>query len=253
VQIRAVEHQELARKTLIAARQPEAQQQRARRSYLSASWLGTSVDASVALIGIAIPARHPASNTALNCEQKKIILSRVRRPTNRTIANSRESYGQKLLFELTAVLAVATGSSAVLVWCLGCTWMVHETRLTAESLAKGASCACTNIIPYRRDNTAAPLALFNVLQSTYREFPLSSEVSAVYSDLHNYALMIPLGRKLYTPITRYRTARLVPLLSAASIPLNNQGLRSRQPAVIRPLIGEPIAKAPRGPRVSIHR
>jgi hypothetical protein len=125
----------MAGKTLIAAWQPQAQQERAKRWYVSASWLGTSVDASVALIGIAIPARHPASNTALNCEQKKIILSGVRRPTNRAIANSRESYGQKLLFELTAVLAVATGSSAVLVWCLGCTLMVHETRLAVQSLA----------------------------------------------------------------------------------------------------------------------
>jgi hypothetical protein len=96
VQIRAVEPQELAGKTLIAAPQPEAQQQRARRSYVSVSWLGTPVDASVALIGIAIPARYPASNTALNCGvQKKIILSCVRRLTNRAIANSRESYGQK--------------------------------------------------------------------------------------------------------------------------------------------------------------
>jgi hypothetical protein len=165
----------------------------------------------------------------LNCEQKKIILSCVRRPTNRAIANSRESYGQKLLFELTAVLAVATGSSAVLVCCLGCTLMVHETRLAVQSLAKlatGPSCACTNMIPYRRDSTAAPLALFNVLRSTYREFPLSSEVSAVYSDLHKYAPMIPLGRKLYTPITRYRTARLVPLLSAASIPLITRDLEA---------------------------
>jgi hypothetical protein len=133
---------------------------------------------------------------------------------------------RKLLFELTAVLAVATGSSAVLVLCLGCTLMVRETRLAVQRLAKGASCACTNIIPYLRDSTAAPLALFNVLRSTYREFPLSSEVSAVYSDLHNYALVIPLGRKFYTPITRYRTARLVPLLSAASIPLTTRDLEA---------------------------
>jgi hypothetical protein len=174
---------------------------------------------------------------ALNCEPQKIILSCVRRPTNRVIADSRESYGQKLSFE--AVLAVATGSSAVLVLC---TLMVHETRLAVQSLAKGPSCACANIIPCLRDSTAAPLAQFNV-RSTYREFPLSSEVSSVYCDLHNYALVIPLGRKLYTPITRYRTALFVPLLSAASIPLNNQGLRILQPAVILALIGEPIAKA----------
>jgi hypothetical protein len=108
-------------------------------------------------------------------------------------ANSRESHGQKLLFELTAVLAV-------LVLCLGCTLMVHETRLAVQSLAKGPSCACANSIPYPRDSTAAPTALLKVLRSAYREFPLSSEVSAVYCDLHNYALVIPLGRKLYTPI-----------------------------------------------------
>jgi hypothetical protein len=47
-------------------------------------------------------------------------------------------YGQKLLFELTAVLAVATGSSAVLALCLGCSLMVHETRLAVQSLAKEA-------------------------------------------------------------------------------------------------------------------
>ena len=47
-------------------------------------------------------------------------------------------YGQKLFFELTAVLAVATGTSAVLALCLGCTLMVHETRLAVQSLAKEA-------------------------------------------------------------------------------------------------------------------
>jgi hypothetical protein len=93
-----------------------------------------------------------------------------------------------------------TGSSAVLVLCLGCTLTVHETRLAVQSLAKGPSCACTDIIPYPRDSTAAPIALLNVLRSTYSDFPLSSEVSAVYCDLPNYALVIPLGRKLYTPI-----------------------------------------------------
>jgi hypothetical protein len=49
-------------------------------------------------------------------------------------------YGQKLFFELTAVLAVATGTSAVKALCLGlgCTLMVHETRLAVQSLAKEA-------------------------------------------------------------------------------------------------------------------
>lgn len=47
-------------------------------------------------------------------------------------------YGQKLLFELTAVLAVATGASAVFALCLGCLLMVHETRLAVQSLAKEA-------------------------------------------------------------------------------------------------------------------
>lgn len=47
-------------------------------------------------------------------------------------------YGQKLLFESAAVLAVGTGASAVLALCLGCTLMVHETRLAVQSLAKEA-------------------------------------------------------------------------------------------------------------------
>jgi hypothetical protein len=68
----------------------------------------------------------------------------------------------------------------------------------AEPKPKGRVAHARTSFPYLRDSTAAPLALFNVLRSTYREFPLSSEVSAVYSDLPNYALVIPLGRKLYT-------------------------------------------------------
>jgi len=39
--------------------------------------------------------------------------------------------------------------------------------------------------------------------ANYREFPLSSEVSTVYSHLHNYTMVLPLGRKLYIPIARY--------------------------------------------------
>ncbi len=47
-------------------------------------------------------------------------------------------YGQKLMFELAASLAVVTGASAVLSLCLGCGLMVHETRLAVQSLAKEA-------------------------------------------------------------------------------------------------------------------
>ena len=44
-------------------------------------------------------------------------------------------YGQKLFFERTAVLAVATGTTAVLALYLGCTLMVHEGR--AEPSPRG--------------------------------------------------------------------------------------------------------------------
>ncbi|MGB7843972.1 MAG: DUF2721 domain-containing protein [Candidatus Acidiferrum sp.] len=47
-------------------------------------------------------------------------------------------YGEKILFELAASLAVFTGASAVAGLAVGCTLMVQETRLAVQSLAKEA-------------------------------------------------------------------------------------------------------------------
>jgi hypothetical protein len=47
-------------------------------------------------------------------------------------------YGQRLLFELAAGLAVLTGASAVVGLAVGCSLMVHETRLAVQSLAAEA-------------------------------------------------------------------------------------------------------------------
>ena len=47
-------------------------------------------------------------------------------------------YGLKFLFELAAALAILTGASALLALSVGCTLMVHETRLAVQSLAKEA-------------------------------------------------------------------------------------------------------------------
>ena len=47
-------------------------------------------------------------------------------------------YGQKLLFEATAALAVLTGTSAVLGLSIGCVLMVHETQLAVQSLSEEA-------------------------------------------------------------------------------------------------------------------
>lgn len=47
-------------------------------------------------------------------------------------------YGQKVLFEVAAGLAVMTGASAVIGLATGCTLMVHETRLAVQSLNKEA-------------------------------------------------------------------------------------------------------------------
>jgi len=47
-------------------------------------------------------------------------------------------YGQKLLFEVAAGLAVMTGASAVIGLATGCTLMVQETRLAVQSLTKEA-------------------------------------------------------------------------------------------------------------------
>lgn len=43
-------------------------------------------------------------------------------------------YGQKILFEAGAGLAILTGASAVVGLSVGCTLMVHETRLAVQSL-----------------------------------------------------------------------------------------------------------------------
>ena len=43
-------------------------------------------------------------------------------------------YGQKLVFEATAALAVLTGTAAVLSLSAGCVLMVHETQLAVRTL-----------------------------------------------------------------------------------------------------------------------
>jgi hypothetical protein len=47
-------------------------------------------------------------------------------------------YGQRLWFDLAAGLAVLTGASAVVGLAVGCSLMVHETRLAVQSLAAEA-------------------------------------------------------------------------------------------------------------------
>src|SRR5690349_14468815 len=47
-------------------------------------------------------------------------------------------YGQKILFELTAALALLTGAVAVVGLASGCFLMVHETRLAVQNLAEEA-------------------------------------------------------------------------------------------------------------------
>ena len=47
-------------------------------------------------------------------------------------------YGSRLLFEISAGLAVVTGASAVVGLAVGCTLMVQETRLAVQSLAAEA-------------------------------------------------------------------------------------------------------------------
>src|SRR5215471_6836407 len=70
-------------------------------------------------------------------------------------------------------------------------------------------------VPLIRGDT--PDALSAVSFSNLQGIPLSSEVSTVYRDLHNYTRVIPLGRKLYTPSARYWKARRV---SRRSLPLS---------------------------------
>ena len=47
-------------------------------------------------------------------------------------------YGEKLLFELAAALAVMTGASAVVTLAVGCVLMIRETQLAVQSLADEA-------------------------------------------------------------------------------------------------------------------
>jgi hypothetical protein len=47
-------------------------------------------------------------------------------------------YDQKILFEIAAGLAVVTGASAVVGLAVGCSLMVHETRMAVQSLAEEA-------------------------------------------------------------------------------------------------------------------
>jgi branched-subunit amino acid transport protein len=47
-------------------------------------------------------------------------------------------YGKRLLFEVAAGLAFVTGASAVVGLAVGCSLMVHETRLAVQSLAAEA-------------------------------------------------------------------------------------------------------------------
>jgi hypothetical protein len=47
-------------------------------------------------------------------------------------------YGQQLLFEVAAALAILTGASAVFGLCSGCVLMVRETRLAVTNLSEEA-------------------------------------------------------------------------------------------------------------------
>jgi hypothetical protein len=48
-------------------------------------------------------------------------------------------FGQRLLFEAAAALAIATGTCAIVGLVLGCTLMVRETRLAVQNLAEEAA------------------------------------------------------------------------------------------------------------------
>jgi hypothetical protein len=56
-------------------------------------------------------------------------------------------YGEKLLFEVAAGLAVVTGASAVVGLGVGCTLMVHETKLAVQSLAAEAEIRVRSVRP----------------------------------------------------------------------------------------------------------
>ena len=57
-----------------------------------------------------------------------------------SVAGSMAAYwGGRVLFEGAAALAIVTGASAVIGLAVGCSLMVHETRLAVQSLAKEAA------------------------------------------------------------------------------------------------------------------
>jgi hypothetical protein len=57
-------------------------------------------------------------------------------------------YGQKLLFDAGAALAMVTGASAVAGLAIGCTLTVHETRLAVQSLTEEARIRTKHHIPH---------------------------------------------------------------------------------------------------------
>jgi hypothetical protein len=62
-------------------------------------------------------------------------------------------YGEKLVFHVAAILAIVTGTSAVLALCAGCVLMAHETRLAVQSISRNAG-------PAARDPQQIAKALF---------------------------------------------------------------------------------------------
>lgn len=56
-------------------------------------------------------------------------------------------YGQKFLFEAAAGVGILTGASAVVGLSVGCSMMVHETRLAVQSLAKEADMLSKHVPP----------------------------------------------------------------------------------------------------------
>jgi hypothetical protein len=80
-------------------------------------------------------------------------------------------------------------------------WLrLDETRLAVQSLAKEAELRMHEHHSGRRRHTQCRVA---IRACELQGIPLNAEVSTVYSDLHNYTPVLPVGRKLYTPIARY--------------------------------------------------
>jgi uncharacterized membrane protein len=55
-------------------------------------------------------------------------------------------YGQALMFELAAILAILTGASATTGLCIGCFLMVRETRVAMQNLAEEATIRSTRSV-----------------------------------------------------------------------------------------------------------